>query len=121
MDIYFVFNLNLKFIVDLYVLRIFFLKKDFENFNWGICIFKLIYKVLKYFVFIYVLKLNKFILLFLVVIIGFKFRFIVRNLIFILGLLDNRIYEFRFYVDLFCVDVSICIMYLSKNIFVYYI
>lgn len=33
MVIYFVFNLNLKFIVDLYVLRIFFLKKDFENFN----------------------------------------------------------------------------------------
>lgn len=33
MDIYFVFNFNLKFIVDLYDKKFFFLKKDFENFN----------------------------------------------------------------------------------------
>lgn len=61
MDIYFVFNLNLKSIVDLRVLRTFPPKKDFDNFNWGICIFKSIHKVSKYqvFAFIYVLKLNK--------------------------------------------------------------
>lgn len=33
MDIYFVFNLNLKSIVDLHVLRTFPPKKDFENFK----------------------------------------------------------------------------------------
>lgn len=59
MDIYFVFNLNLKSIVDLRVLRTFLPKKDFDNFNWGICIFKSIHKVSKYSAFIYVLKLNK--------------------------------------------------------------